>query len=163
GVQRVRRLRIRSPRHARAVPGMRDAAGRDAGARRPRLNRAHRSPPPGAVSCRRDASAEALHARGGGDGGGGDGCDRRGPRIRGRRRARCADGSVRRRKLFTLAAGGMLIRTLSYAVVLIAGGVARGAEGPAAETVWMEAETFGPLHGRNFSYQPAPEDDVGGG
>src|SRR4051794_41986892 len=57
----------------------------------------------------------------------------------------------------------MLIRTLScgVAVVLIACAVARGAEASAAETVWMEAETFGPLHGSNFSFQPVEKTTKG--
>src|SRR3954452_3295942 len=57
----------------------------------------------------------------------------------------------------------MLIRRLScgVAVVLIACAVARGAEASAAETVWLEAETFGPLHGGNFSYQPVEKTTKG--
>src|SRR3982751_3231847 len=56
----------------------------------------------------------------------------------------------------------MLIRLLTCAVVLIAcgGAVARGAEGP-AETVWLEAETFGPLRGSNFSFQPVEKTTKG--
>src|SRR6476646_8081588 len=54
----------------------------------------------------------------------------------------------------------MLLRTLTCAVVLIAcSAVARAADGP--ETVWMEAETFGPLHGGNFSFQPVEKTTKG--
>src|SRR6478672_13302821 len=56
----------------------------------------------------------------------------------------------------------MLIRLFACAVVLIAcGALARAADGPAAETVWMEAETFGPLHGGNFSFQPVEKTTKG--
>src|SRR3954449_6240368 len=54
----------------------------------------------------------------------------------------------------------MLIRLFACAVVLIAcGTIARGADGP--ETVWMEAETFGPLRGSNFSFQPVEKTTKG--
>lgn len=37
---------------------------------------------------------------------------------------------------------------------LVAPALALAADNPTPETIWMEAETFGPLKGGNFSYQP---------